>query len=616
MPAPAPRPYLIEEYTQTVCPLCFADAPRRADDPGVWCDGMLVSHDGKVWMRRFCAQHGETESLYEEDLALWRVRAGWSTPTSPITPDRPDNYGSFPLSYQHGLPAAHGQHSCILVLNVTPRCNLSCPTCYAGAAPPGTPRPTQEHPTPDQLEATVETIIEREGGELGVLMLSGGEPTIRDDLQTLVERALRHPVTRVLINTNGRRIARDDRFLEFLHAHRDRIEIYLQFDGLSERSNLRHRGEDLRAEKVRALDRLEAAGVWSTLVMTVARGVNEDEVGDVLRFGLDRPLVSGLAIQPMFGSGRNPGFDPQDRVTPTGVLRRLRGQTGGLLTASDFLPLPCSHRDCCDISYLLRTGKGAKEAWQPLPRLIGPDTLKGWLHLVANTISFEDVSQSVASLLQSGALGRIWSDSGRVPAFKLARDISQMCGCVAGLPELLGLLWDEERSLERLAQRTFRVTVKQFMDAHTLHAPRLKQCCVHTGTFEDDPRRYSFCWRFLFDDATDSGPRPPLPASESPGRASESPGRASESLGRASESPGRASESPGRASESPGRASESPGRASESPGRASESPGRASESLGRASESPGRASESPGRASESPVLVDGSPAGADEGGDS
>ncbi len=504
-PRVTPRPYLIEEYTQSVCPHCFAERPRRSDDLDVWCDAMLVSHDDAVWMRRFCHVHGETESLYEEDLAIWRARSGWSTPTSPITPDRSDNFGSLPHSYANGLPASHGQHSCILVLGVTPRCNLSCPTCYAGAAPPGTPKPLVERPTPDDLEATVETIIEREGGELGVLMLSGGEPSVRDDLQTLIERALRHNVTRVLVNTNGRRIARDDRFVEFLRGHRDRIEVYLQFDGVSSQSNVFHRGEDLREEKGRALDKLESAGVWSTLVMTVARGVNEDEVGAVLQFGLSKPLVSGLAIQPAFGSGRSAGFDPMSRVTPTGVLRRLGAQTNGLISADDFLPLPCSHKDCCDISYLLRT---KKNEWQPLPRLIGKDNLKQWIHLVSNTISFENVSQTVAEMLRSGAMGRVWSDSGRVPAFKLASDISKICGCVAGLPELLGVLWDEEKSLEKLAQRTFRVTVKQFMDAHTLHAPRLRQCCVHTGTFEDDPRRYSFCWRFLFDDATDFGPRP------------------------------------------------------------------------------------------------------------
>src|SRR5207247_6659302 len=65
-------------------------------------------------------------------------------------------------------------------------------------------------------------------------------------------------------------------------------------------------------------------------------------------------------------------------------------------------------------------------------------------------------------------------------------------------------------AMEELAKRTFRITIKMFMDAHTFHEARLRQCCVHTGTFEKDPRRYSFCWRWLFADATDS-PQPMIP---------------------------------------------------------------------------------------------------------
>lgn len=72
MTGPPPRDYLIEEYTTTVCPQCFA-TPRRSDED-VWRDGMLVSRGGQVFMRRFCAEHGESESLYEEDAALWRAR--------------------------------------------------------------------------------------------------------------------------------------------------------------------------------------------------------------------------------------------------------------------------------------------------------------------------------------------------------------------------------------------------------------------------------------------------------------------------------------------------------------------------------------------------------------
>lgn len=492
----APRPYQIEEYTKTVCPHCFAEGAKRSDDPETFVDGMLVSHDHKIWLRRWCPKHGETESLYEEDSEIWRARAGWGTPTLQIMPDRPNNFRSFPLGYRDGLPASHGQHTCILLLNATEHCNYRCPTCYATALDPGSPACSPERPTIAEMLHTVDTMLEREAGKLGVVMVSGGEPTIRRDIQELLERLFERNVTRVMLNTNGRRIARDDRFLQFLSNHRDRVEVYLQFDGLRPSTHLALRGEDVSEEKPLALRRMSEAGIFCSLVMTVAKGINEDEVGDILQLGLETPKCAGLAIQPMFGSGRHAGFNPMDRATPTGVLRRIGKQTKGLVDWTDFIPLPCSHRDCCDISYLLKTRKG----WKSLPKLVGRDELKHWIHLVANTISFESASDSVRGLVQSGTLQRVFSEQQKVTALGLAKDILTMCDCVPGVRELL---CSPKESIEKLAERTFRVTVKQFMDAHTFHEARIRQCCVHVGTFEEDPRRHSFCWRWLFEDATD-----------------------------------------------------------------------------------------------------------------
>jgi uncharacterized radical SAM superfamily Fe-S cluster-containing enzyme len=499
MPGLAPRPYLIEEYTRTVCPHC---ARRPSDGDGVFLDGMLVSHDGKIWLRRFCPVHGETESLYEEYAEVWRARSGWGTPTLAVTPDRADNYGGFPEGYAQGLPASHGQHTCILLLNVTEHCNYACPTCYASALAPGTQK-TDELPSIDQILHTVDTVVEREEGKLGVVMVSGGEPTIRKDIEEVLLRLMERNITRVMLNTNGRRIARDDRFLKFLSHHRDRIEVYLQFDGLRAETHISLRGEDLTEEKPLALCRLNEAGVYATLVMTVCKGINEDEVGDVIQTGLQTPKCAGVAIQPMFGSGRVGFYDPLDRVTPTGVLARLKDQTNGLVTADDFIPLPCSHRDCCDISYLIRMGDNQ---WKSLPKLIGREELKNWIHLVANTISFENASDSVRELARSGVLQRVFSEQQKVGALQLASDMMRMCDCIPGLTDLLGAIWSKakgERAIEKLAEQTFRITVKQFMDAHTFHEARIRQCCVHVGTFEDDPRRHSFCWRWMFPDAED-----------------------------------------------------------------------------------------------------------------
>jgi uncharacterized radical SAM superfamily Fe-S cluster-containing enzyme len=343
-------------------------------------------------------------------------------------------------------------------------------------------------------------MIEREGGKLGVLMLSGGEPTVRRDIEQIISECAKRPITRVMLNTNGRRIARDSSFAAFLGSLNDRVEVYMQFDGLTPKTSIALRGEDTVEEKRAALDRLAEHGVMATLVTTVSRGVNEHELADIARFGLDHPAVTGWAIQPVFGSGRNPGLDPLDRVTPTGVIKRL----DGAIPTEAFIPLPCSHRDCCDIAYMVRDKRGE---WNPLTTLIGREELKKWIHLAANTISFETASDAVKEMVKDGVLQRIFSEQQKTSSLALAGDVFKLCGCVPGLTEAIGAIAARKAAkkdaLQDLMRRTFRVTVKMFMDAHTFHEARIRQCCVHVGTFEDDPRRYSFCWRWLFSDATD-----------------------------------------------------------------------------------------------------------------
>jgi uncharacterized radical SAM superfamily Fe-S cluster-containing enzyme len=161
-------------------------------------------------------------------------------------------------------------------------------------------------------------------------------------------------VTRVILNTNGIRIARDDRFVAELGRLRGRVEVYLQFDGFELETHLRHRGTDLRAVKAAALERLAAERVFTTLAVAVADGVNDHEVGAIADFALATDYVAGVAFQPVFGSGRSGAIDPMRRVTTTGTLNRLGHQTGGRVGPDDFIALPCSHPDCSSITYFIR----------------------------------------------------------------------------------------------------------------------------------------------------------------------------------------------------------------------------------------------------------------------
>ena len=139
-----------------------------------------------------------------------------------------------------GLPEMQTQHTCILLADLTDSCNLRCPTCFTDSSP------AIEGVVPlADILAGVDTKLSRENGRIDVLMLSGGEPTLYPHLPELLREVSARNVVRVLINSNGVRIARDDALLDLLTEHRERVEVYLQYDGVSERAARHHRGADL-----------------------------------------------------------------------------------------------------------------------------------------------------------------------------------------------------------------------------------------------------------------------------------------------------------------------------------------------------------------------------------
>ncbi len=485
MPLPL-RTYMPLRMVLTTCGHCFAEDPERDIDYAMdILQGNLVMEEGRVYLRRHCRRgHGEVVSLYEEDYDTWNYLQQWRTPTRVIVPDRPGNIAPIPMGYEQGLGELQTQHSCVLLLDINEACNLSCPTCFADAGPFGGNYLSKEH-----VLRVLDDAISREGGELDVLMLSGGEPTIHPQLEELLREALARPVHRILLNTNGTRIAREPRFAEFLNQHRDRVEVYLQFDGFEARTHQVLRGEDLRPAKEAAIQRLTEAQVYTTLVMTVVSGLNDHELGKAAELVLGTRYLCGMMYQPIFGSGRAIPIDPLNRVTTTGVLRRLESQLPGKVKADDFIALPCSHPDCTSISYFLTEPNGR---YRSLPRLLGHDRIRELLGLVSNTIVFKDARASG----QEALLGMMsQSITGSRP--ELARYAETLCRiCSAG--PFASVARKVAPSPSELALRLKRFTVKHFMDAWTMNVERLQQCCVHVGSAAEGSPRVPFCARQLF----------------------------------------------------------------------------------------------------------------------
>jgi hypothetical protein len=435
-----------------------------------------------VWLERGCARHGRVTTLYDEEPEILRYLELWTAPTKAHTPDVAGNFDPVPSAYLRGLGEMQTQHTCILLEDVAATCNLTCPTCFADSSP----HASGIVPVAEILD-NVDQRLARENGRIDVLMLSGGEPTLHPELERLLDALVERDVVRVLINTNGIKVATSDALLRLLERHNTRVEVYLQHDGFRRETHLAHRGADLRRIKEDAVRRLSDAGVFTTLTMTAALGVNDDEIGDVVRLALDTPFVGGVSIQPQFGSGRSARIDPVSRLTHGGVLARLGPQTGGLVTWRDLTALPCSHPHCCSVGYLIRTDAGE---WKSLVSMIGHDRLREHLGLVANRINDPELNAELRALLKHSLLGLLSEQSSLThPTIAtLFRDVCESCDL--GLSTLLRLageaLLGRRKAFRRLvAERVKRVTIKPFMDMHTMLEERLLQCCVHVGTTRD-----------------------------------------------------------------------------------------------------------------------------------
>lgn len=358
------RDEIFVEYTKSICPVCKVVVDAQVN----------IRHD-KVYLRKRCREHGSFEALVYGDAQMYLESARFNKP------------GTFPLRFQTevrdgcpsdcGLCPDHKQHACLGLIEVNTHCNLDCPICFADSGH----QPDGYAITAAQCERMLDTLVAAEG-EPEVVMFSGGEPTIHKQLLEFVDAAQARPVKTVIINTNGIRLASDRRFVDQL-ATRNRpghpVHIYLQFDGLDEATHRRIRGHDLRDVKQRALDNCAAAGLTVSLVAAVERGLNEHELGAVIRHGMAQPGVQSVVFQPVTHAGRHVQFDPLTRLTNSDIIACITAQLPEWFRPGDFFPVPCCFPSCRSITYLLTDG----EHVVPIPRLLN---VEDYLDYVSNRV--------------------------------------------------------------------------------------------------------------------------------------------------------------------------------------------------------------------------------------
>lgn len=430
------RPYLFYDTATALCVECL----RRVE-------GKIVIQDGRVYLHKWCREHGASKVLLASDADYWRRgrEVYLKPPEMPLRFNTEMHYG---CPYDCGLCPDHMQHSCLTIVEITDQCNLRCPICYAGSGP---------HRPGFRDLATIAgmfyAIVANEG-EPDVVQISGGEPTLHPEFFAVLDAARRRPIRHLMLNTNGVRIANEPGFAERLAAYQPGFEVYLQWDSRRPEALTRLRGVDLAAVRLRALERLNAVGLSTTLVMTVARGVNEQEIGAEIEFAARQPCVRGVTLQPVQAAGRTDDYHAAtQRLTLSEVRQLILDQTP-LFTPDDIIPVPCNP-DALAMAYALKTGPAG--ALQPLTHLVPPEVL---LAGERNTIVFERDTALRAEVIRLFATNH--SPESQSQAL---RNLLCCLPAVAGT----GLGY----------QQVFRVLIMQFIDAGNFETRTMKKSCVH-----------------------------------------------------------------------------------------------------------------------------------------
>lgn len=337
----------IIDTTQSLCPHCLKSIPAT-----------IYEDEGCVFMDKSCPEHGNFHVYVWPDAEHYRWCSTFDFPATTRAPQTATNAG---CPKDCGLCASHKNWISLAEIEVTYRCNLKCPVCFMSAGEA-------------LAEPTLESIIDQMRGirqreyEGVTLQITGGEPTVRDDLFEIVAAAQDIGFKVVELNTNGLVVGCDASYARRL-KDAGCSNVYLQFDGVTPDVTSMLRGPGLHEVKMQAIENCRQAGMPVILAPAVVRGVNDHQLSAIIQFAMENmDVIEGISFQPAFISGRFE-VDQEQRISMGDIVAMIEEQTDGRIVARDFYPLNCVSPLCDCSTYLVGDG----DFYTPLSRGIGED---------------------------------------------------------------------------------------------------------------------------------------------------------------------------------------------------------------------------------------------------
>ncbi|MEM2341296.1 MAG: radical SAM protein [Candidatus Bathyarchaeia archaeon] len=311
--------------TKSICPECLRVL-----------DAVVFEENNVVYIKKECPEHGFFQDVYWSDYEIYERAKKFDYVGNGLENPRTTTINGCP--YDCGICPQHKSHTVLAIIDVTNRCNLRCPVCFATAGTTG----YVYEPTLEEIKSMLINLRSNKPVPADALQLSGGEPTIRKDLPEIIRMAKELGFKHVEVNTNGLRMASDVNFCRYLEEA-GVSTIYLQFDGVSPEVYKFTRGVDLVDVKKRVIENCRKAGIDSVvLVCTLIRGVNDRQVGDIIRFAVENfDVVRCVNFQPVSLCGRIPAQERMSmRITIPDWMKLVEEQTNGQIKVTDFYPVP------------------------------------------------------------------------------------------------------------------------------------------------------------------------------------------------------------------------------------------------------------------------------------
>jgi uncharacterized radical SAM superfamily Fe-S cluster-containing enzyme len=437
--------------TESVCPECLKRIPAQKE----------IDND-RVYLVKECPDHGGFRVLVWQGEPAYE---SWTDPKLPTTPQVCATKTDLGCPFDCGLCPDHRQETCCVLLEVTARCNLRCPICFANAD-----SNIAADPDISVIESWYRKLLDS-GGPFNI-QLSGGEPTMRDDLPEIISLGHQLGFDYIQLNTNGLRLGKEPNYAEEL-SNAGLNNVFLQFDGMNDEIYKSLRGAPLIDVKIAAIDNCAKNGIGVVLVPTVVRDVNLSNIGHIIRFAIERmPDVRGVHFQPISYFGRYPSEPPVERITIPELLREIEKQTEGILKTKNFLPAGAENARCSFHGNFV----------------LMPDGLKPLTSVQNAKCCTRPKIASESSKKTRLYVAKQWSApkccSGQEPLLNTLDNGQHNAGAGINISSL-------DVFLDRVKSHTLAISGMAFQDAWTLDLDRLRECNVLV--FNPDGRLIPFC---------------------------------------------------------------------------------------------------------------------------